>query len=426
MSSNFNFRKQEKAEMLYWYLPKHLYFREVAEKLSGRFPGVTARDISEALRDTGVSGSENNRGRSFGGHGTSSDRFSNGVYVRKRDGQVLRADINLFMDYYTHRSPGQPLIDYLENGPIRVTPKKAGTIVAGVVGAVILGDAIGLGNFVDIGRVDVFDRTPSRNTTFKEDFVDEAKDIATDKVKDTAKDAAVGAVKAKLGSNQGNKATKKEPGIFDYNGSSYLGRISGKKPYKVCFELNQHGLRALGNYKGGELDGYGVRYDARDLDVGEFKNGELNGIGVSEISGKLYVGKFKGGELIGYGVRIEDNRKYIVKASKKGIKEIGYVDDNTWSKMNSKSWKVKNNTYKGIRINGNSITMDDIEIDISNGYITYYGKEADLILEKANNYAMYNELKHDEKGTRLEYSGDTILGEYHDVNVRVSTSIRTE
>ena len=422
MSSNFNFRKQEKAEMLYWYLPKHLYFREVAEKLSGRFPGVTARDISEALRDTGVSGSENNRGRSFGGHGTSSDRFSNGVYVRKRDGQVLRADINLFMDYYTHRSPGQPLIDYLENGPIRVTPKKAGTIVAGVVGAVILGDAIGLGNFVDIGRVDVFDR----NTTFKEDFVDEAKDIATDKVKDTAKDAAVGAVKAKLGSNQGNKATKKEPGIFDYNGSSYLGRISGKKPYKVCFELNQHGLRALGNYKGGELDGYGVRYDARDLDVGEFKNGELNGIGVSEISGKLYVGKFKGGELIGYGVRIEDNRKYIVKASKKGIKEIGYVDDNTWSKMNSKSWKVKNNTYKGIRINGNSITMDDIEIDISNGYITYYGKEADLILEKANNYAMYNELKHDEKGTRLEYSGDTILGEYHDVNVRVSTSIRTE
>lgn len=426
MSSNFNFRKQEKAEMLYWYLPKHLYFREVAEKLYGRFPGVTARDISEALRDTGVSGSENNRGRSFGGHGTSSDRFSNGVYVRKRDGQVLRADINLFMDYYTHRSPGQPLIDYLENGPIRVTPKKAGTIVAGVVGAVILGDAIGLGNFVDIGRVDVFDRTPSRNTTFKEDFVDEAKDIATDKVKDTAKDAAVGAVKAKLGSNQGNKATKKEPGIFDYNGSSYLGRISGKKPYKVCFELNQHGLRALGNYKGGELDGYGVRYDARDLDVGEFKNGELNGIGVSEISGKLYVGKFKGGELIGYGVRIEDNRKYIVKASKKGIKEIGYVDDNTWSKMNSKSWKVKNNTYKGIRINGNSITMDDIEIDISNGYITYYGKEADLILEKANNYAMYNELKHDEKGTRLEYSGDTILGEYHDVNVRVSTSIRTE
>lgn len=414
------FSNDDIARMMELYLVNGMSFQRIGDQF-----GVSASDVSQALRFTGVSGASNDSGRGWAS-GNHRGMYRSGVYKRKKDGVNIDLNIGIFKKYLREKDPGQSIFSYLENGPTKVTPKKAGTIVAGVVGAVILGDAIGLGNFVDIGRIDVFDRTPSRNTTFKEDFVDEAKDIAADKAKDTAKDAAIGAVKAKLGSNQGNKATKKEPGIFDYNGSSYLGRISGKKPYKVCFELNQQGLRALGNYKGGELDGYGLRYDARDLDVGEFKNGELNGIGVSEISGKLYAGKFKGGELTGYGVRIEDNRKYIVKASKKEIKEIGYVDDNTWSKMNSKSWKVKNNTYKGIRINGNSITMDDIEIDISNGYITYYGKEADLVLEKANNYAMYNELKHDEKGTRLEYSGDTILGEYHDVNVRVSTSIRTE
>lgn len=429
MSRVFKFTKRDKAEMLYLYLSKNLYFREVADHLSGRFPGITASVISDTLRDTGVSGSENNRGRSARGHGTSSNKFRNEVYVRERDGKVLRADINLFIDYYNNRSPMQPLIDYLENGPIRATPKKAGAIVAGVVGAVILGDAIGVGNFVNIGRVDVFDRTPSSNTTFKEDFVDEAKDIAKDKAKDTVKDAAVGVVKSKLSGGSDTKATKKEPGIFDYNGYSYLGRVSGGKPYKVCFELNQFGSRALGNYSGGELDGYGIKFnEGANLNIGEFKKGELNGIGVTRMSGSIYVGKMKGGEPSGYAVRIDGDRNTIVKVGSKEIKEIGYVSGGSWYKLGKKvkEWKVKDNTYKGIKIDGNTITIDKTDVTINGGSINYSNKDVDLRYNDNGSSASYDDTKNNDKGTKLDYTGASILGEYYDVNLRVSTDITHE
>lgn len=415
------FSNTDIAEMMRMYLINGMSFAKIGEQF-----GVGASDISQALRFTGVSGSSNASGTTYGS-GNHRGIYRSGIYRRKKDGKEIILDNALFKKYLREKDPGQSIFSYLENGPTRVTPKKAGAVVAGVVGVVILGDAIGLGNFVNIGRVDVFD-TPSANTSFKEDFIDEAKDIAKDKAEDTIKDTAIGALKAKFSNSGQNKATKKEPGIYDYNGNHYMGRISGKKPYKVCFELNPYGSRALGYYNKGELNGYGLKFnDGSNLNIGEFKNGQLNGIGVTRLSGSMYVGKMKKGELSGYAVRIESDRKVIVKVSKKEIKEIGYVTGNTWYKSGKKvkEWKVKDSTYKGIKVLGNTITIDGTDIDINDGNVTYTNKDIDL---KYNGYtsASYSDLKGDEKGTKLEYTGNNIFGEYHDVNLKVSTEIASE
>lgn len=393
------------------------------DQLYGYSDGTSSR----LLRTTGISG-ERNRSNVAYGSGNNRGKFRNG-YTRKKDGQHIDIDINTFREYLKRRDPGQDIFDYLENGPTRATPKKAGAIVAGVVGAVILGDAIGVGNFFDIGKVDQFGGNNVESSSFKDDFVDEAKGIAKDKVKDAAKDTAIGALKSKFSNNSENKATKKEPGIFDYNGYSYLGRVSGGKPYKVCFELNQYGSRALGNYKGGELDGYGMKFnEGAILNIGDFKDGELSGVGITRKSGSIYVGKMKKGEPSGYAVRVDGDRNTIVKVSKKEIKEIGYVTNGKWYKSGKKikEWKVKNNTYKGIMIVGGGITIDDTTVVIEGNNISYSNKDVNLKYNNGGASASYDSTKNDKKGTKLDYSGSSIVGEYHDVNLRVSTDITYE
>lgn len=417
------FSNDDVARMMELYLVSGMSFQRIGEQF-----GISASDVSQALRFTGVSGASNDSGRGWAS-GNHRGMYRSGIYRRKKDDMEIDLNIALFKKYLREKDPGQSIFSYLENGPTRATPKKAGAIVAGVVGAVILGDAIGVGNFVNIGRVDVFDRTPSSNTTFKEDFVDEAKDIAKDKAKDTVKDAAIGAVKSKLGGGSDTKATKKEPGIFDYNGYSYLGRVSGGKPYKVCFELNQFGSRALGNYSGGELNGYGIKFnEGAILNIGDFKKGELKGVGVTRMSGNIYVGEMKGGEPSGYAVRVDGDRKTIVKVGSKEIKEIGYVSGGSWYKLGKKvkEWKVKDNTYKGIKIDGNTITIDKTDVTINGGSISYSNKDVDLRYNDNGSSASYDDTKNNDKGTKLDYTGASILGEYYDVNLRVSTDITHE
>lgn len=417
------FSNDDVAEMMEMYLVRGMSFQKIGEQF-----GLSASDVSQALRFTGVSGASNASGVAYGS-GNHRGMYRSGIYRRRKDDREIVLDHALFKKYLREKDPGQSIFSYLENGPTRVTPKKVGAIAAGVVGAVILGDAIGVGNFFDIGRVDQFGGSNVESSSFKDDFVDEAKGIAKDKVKDAAKDTAIGALKSKFSNNSESKATKKEPGIFDYNGYSYLGRVSGGKPYKVCFELNQYGSRALGNYKGGELDGYGMKFnEGAILNIGDFKDGELSGVGITRKSGSIYVGKMKKGEPSGYAVRVDGDRNTIVKVSKKEIKEIGYVTNGKWYKSGKKvkEWKVKNNTYKGIMIVGGGITIDDTTVVIEGNNISYSNKDVNLKYNNGGASASYDSTKNDKKGTKLDYSGSSIVGEYHDVNLRVSTDITYE